>query len=175
MLGIPGMEVLIPGHGDEMSALLRSTYANGRPTYVRGSVATNAEAHQTEPGRTEVIRRGSDATVLAFGPMLDRTLAAVEGLDVTVAYATSLRPFDAAGLASSVADGSLLVTVEPFYEGTAATVVTAALADRSIRYVSIGVPRAFIHSYGEPEEVDADLGLDAAGIRRRLYAVMPMR
>jgi len=51
MLGIPGMEVLIPGHGEEMSALLRSTYANGRPTYVRGSVATNAEAHQIEPGR----------------------------------------------------------------------------------------------------------------------------
>ena len=84
MLGIPGMEVLIPGHGEEMSALLRSTYANGRPTYVRGSVATNAEAHQTEPGRIQVIRRGADATVLAFGPMLDRTLAAAEGLDVTV-------------------------------------------------------------------------------------------
>ena len=79
MLGIPGMEVLIPGHGEEMTALLRSTYANGRPTYVRGSVATNAEAHQTEPGRIEVIRRGADATVLAFGPMLDRTVAAARG------------------------------------------------------------------------------------------------
>jgi len=168
MLGIPGMEVLIPGHGEEMSALLRSTCANGRPTYVRGSVATNAEAHQTEPGRIEVIRRGADATVLAFGPMLDRTLAAAEGLDVTVAYASSLRPFDADGLASIVADGSLLVTVEPFYEGTAAAVVTAALADRPIRYLSIGVPRAFIHAYGEPQDLDVDVGLDADGIGRRI-------
>jgi transketolase len=168
MLGIPGMEVLIPGHGEEMSALLRSTYANGRPTYVRGSVATNAEAHQTEPGRIQVIRRGADATVLAFGPMLDRTLAAAEGLDVTVAYASSLRPFDAAGLASIVAEGSLLVTVEPLYEGTAAAVVTAALAERSIRYVSIGVPRAIIHAYGEPQDLDVDVGLDAAGIGRRI-------
>jgi transketolase len=175
MLGIPGMEVLIPGHGDEMSALLRSTYANGRPTYVRASVSTNAEVHQTELGRIEVLRRGAGATVLAFGPMLDRTVAAAEGLDVTVAYATSLRPFDSAGVASIVEDGSLLVTVEPFYEGTAASVVTAALADRPIRYVSIGVPRAFIHAYGEPEDLDADLSLDAVGIGRRLRSLLSMR
>jgi len=175
MLGIPGMEVLIPGHGDEMSALLRATYANGRPTYVRASVVTNAEAHRAEPSRIEVLRRGADATVLAFGPMLDRTVAAAEGLDVTVAYATSLRPFDAAGLASIVAEGSLLVTVEPFYEATAAPVVTAALADRPIRYVSIGVPRAFIHAYGEPEDLDADVGLDAAGIGRRFRGLLPIR
>ena len=60
------------------------------------------------------------------------------------------------------------MTVEPFYEGTAAAVVTAALADRSIRYVSIGVPRAFIHAYGEPQDLDVDVGLDAAGIGRRI-------
>ena len=49
--------------------------------------------------------------------------------------------------------------------------VTAALADRSMRYVSIGVPRAFIHAYGEPEDLDADVGLDEAGIGRTCYAV----
>jgi len=172
MLGIPGMEVLIPGHGEEMDALLRTTYANGSPTYIRGSVATNAEAHLAEPGGIEVLRSGGRASVLAFGPMLDRTIAACEGLDVTVAYATSLRPFDAAGLAAIVGETRVLVTVEPFYEGTAAPVVTAALASRPMRFVSIGVPRAFIHAYGEPRHLDADLGLDEAGIRRRLDDVL---
>ena len=168
MLGIPGMEVLIPGHGDEMDAMLRSTYADGSPTYIRGSVATNASAHQPEPGRLDVIRRGSEATVLAFGPMLDRTISACEGLDVTIAYATSLRPFDAQGLAALAGDVPVLIAVEPFYEGTAAPVVTAALGDRPMRYISIGIPRAFIHAYGEPEDIDVDLGLDEGGIRRRL-------
>ena len=64
MLGIPGMEVLVPGHGDEVDQLLRSSYANGRPTYVRASMTTNAEAHEAGPGRIEVLRRGADATVL---------------------------------------------------------------------------------------------------------------
>jgi len=44
-----------------------------------------------------------------------------------------------------------------------------------MRYVSIGVPRAFIHAYGEPEDIDADLGLDESGLGRRLGAAVPMR
>jgi transketolase len=175
MLGIPTMEVLIPGHGDEMDALLRSTYANGSPTYIRASVATNDDAHLAEPGRIEVLRSGGEATVLAFGPMLDRTLAASRGLDVTVAYATSLRPFDAEGLVAAVGEAPLLATVEPFYEGTAAPVVTAALANRPMRFVSIGVPRAFVHAYGEPEDIDTDVGLDEAGVRRGLMRHLSIR
>ena len=172
MLGIPGMEVLIPGHGDEVDQLLRSSYANGRPTYVRASVTTNAEAHEAGPGRIEALRRGADATVLAIGPMLDRTVAACEGLDVTIAYTTSLRPFDAEGLVAIAGEAPVLVTVEPFYEGTAAPVVTAALVDRPMRYASIGAPRAFIHAYGSPEDLDADVGLDVAGIRATLLGVI---
>ena len=172
MLGIPGMEVLIPGHGDEVEQLLRSSYANGRPTYLRASVTTNAEAHEAGPGRIEVLRRGADATVLAFGPMLDRAVAACEGLDVTIAYTTSLRPFDAEGLGAIVGESPVLVTVEPFYEGTAAPVVTTALVDRPMRFASIGVPRAFIHAYGSPGDVDVDVGLDEAGIRRSMRRAM---
>ena len=168
MLGIPRMEVLIPGHGDEVDRLLRATYANDRPTYVRASVTSNAESHDVSPGRIEVLRRGSRATVVAFGPMLDRTLEASDGLDVTVAYATSLRPFDAESLAAIAGNQPLVVTVEPFYEGSAAPVLTEALRHVAARFVSIGVPRAFIHGYGSPAELDRDLGLDAKAIRARL-------
>ena len=172
MLGIPRMEVLIPGHGDEVDRLLRTTYANDQPTYLRASVTSNAESHDVSPGRLEVLRRGSRATVLAFGPMLDRTLEASEGLDVTVAYATSLRPFDAEGLAAIAGDRTLVVTVEPFYEGSAAPVLTEALRHLPARFVSIGVTRAFIHGYGTPAELDRDLSLDAQAIRARLAGTL---
>jgi transketolase len=170
MLGIPRMEVLVPGHGEEMDRLLRATYANDRPTYVRASVTANAERREVRPGRIEVLRRGTRATVLAFGPMLDRTLEASEGLDVTVAYTTSLRPFDTEGLAAIAGDRPVVVTVEPFYEGSAAAVLTDVLRHVPARFVSIGVPRAFIHSYGTPADLDADFGLDTAGIRAQVLA-----
>ena len=163
------MEVLIPGHGDEVDQLLRSTYANGRPTYVRASVDDQRRrARRRDRAGSRSLRRGADATVVAFGPMLDRTLAACEGLDVTVAYTTSLRAVRApTGCVAIAGEAPVMVTVEPFYEGTAAPVVTAALVDRPMpRYASIGVPRAFIHAYGTPQDLDADVGLDVAGIRR---------
>jgi transketolase len=172
MLGIPRMEVLTPGHGDEVDRLLRATYANGQPTYLRASVTSNTDSHDVAPGRIEVLRRGDGATVLAFGPMLDRTLEASNGLDVTVAYATSLRPFDADGLASVVGDRPLMVSVEPFYEGSAAPVLIEALRHVPTRFVSIGVPRAFIHGYGTPGDLDAVIGLDTEQIRARLVATL---
>jgi len=57
--------------------------------------------------------------------MLRRTLEASEGLDVTVLYATSARPFDISTLASLASEIPLVITTEPFYEGTIAAALTA--------------------------------------------------
>ena len=172
MLAIPGMEVLVPGHGDEVERLLRASYANGRPTYLRASVATNADAFDVAPGRIEVVRHGSGATVLAFGPMLGRVLTACDGLDVTVAYATSLAPFDHEGLRSVVGASSRVIVVEPFYEGTSAPVLAETFRGLPVAMTYVGVPRAFIHAYGTPGELDADVGLDGPGFRERIVAAL---
>jgi transketolase len=172
MLAIPRMEVLVPGHGDEVDRLLRDTYSNGRPTYLRASVASNVEARDIAPGRIEVVRRGGGATVLAFGPMLDRSLEACDGLDVTVAYATSLAPFDNDGLRSIAGDAPNLIVVEPFYEATSAVVLAETFRGVAATITYLGVPRSFIHSYGTPDELDADLGLDVAGLGARITGVL---
>ena len=168
MLAIPGMQVLVPGHGDEVAGLMRATYANGVPTYLRTSLATNDRSFDVAPGRLEVLRRGADMTVLAFGPMLSRTLEACAGLDVTVAYATSLEPFDVRGLAAIAGDRPQIVAVEPWHAGTSAWVLTEAFAHLPSTFTFLGVPRAFVHDYGTWQELDADMGLDAAGIRAGL-------
>jgi transketolase len=170
MLAIPRMQVLAPGHGEEVASLLRATYANGEPTYMRTSLAENDEPHDLRPGRLEVVRRGGGPVVLSFGPMLSRTLHATDGLDVTVAYATSVEPFDHAGLAAVAGERPHVIAVEPWYEGTVAGVVTRSLGHLPARYGFIGVPRRFVRDYGTWAEIDADLGLDAAGLRRRILA-----
>jgi transketolase len=172
MLAIPGMEVLAPGHPAEVDALLRSVYANGSPTYMRLSIAANGSAFPATPGGLHVVRHGSGATVLAFGPMLDRTLEATAHLDVTVVYATSVRPFDAGAFIDVVGERPAIVTVEPFYEHTATPVIVEAMAGRRMSLTSIGVPRSFIRAYGTAADLDVDLGLDAAGLRRRIDAVL---
>jgi transketolase len=168
MLAIPRMQVFVPGHCAETASLLRASYDNGEPTYLRTSLATNDQAFEVSPGRLEVVRRGTGATVLAFGPMLSRTLRATEGIDVTVAYATSLEPFDERGLAAIVGSHPHLVVIEPWYEGSAAPVVNRALGHLPSTYVFVGVPRRFVHDYGTWAEIDALLGLDDAGLRARM-------
>jgi transketolase len=166
---IPGLEVLVPGSPAEADALLRTSYANGRPTYVRTSVAENREASELAPGGLTLVRRGAEVTVVAAGPFLSRTLDALEGIDATVLYATTLVPLDAETLAREAASAKV-VLVEPAYEGTSAAQVAAALAHRPTQLLSIGVPRRFIERYGTSAEHDAALGLDIRGIRERILA-----
>lgn len=170
MLSIPGMHVLVPGHTGEVGPLMRATYDDGSPTYVRTSLSENDASFDVAPGRIGVVRRGDGPTVVAFGPMLTRTIAACEGLDATIAYATSLEPFDARGLRQIAGERPDVVVVEPWYEGTAAAAVTRSLRHIAATYRFIGVPRRFVHAYGTWQELDADAGLDVAGLRERLAA-----
>jgi transketolase len=168
MLQIPGAEVLVPGTGAELDELLRATYANGRVTYLRAGERTNTESFDVGSGRLVVVQRGSRATVLAVGPMLSRALEACAGLDVTVAYTANVRPFDGAGLAAVAGREPFVIAVEPFYEGTLVPALAAALQHVPSRFAAIGVPHRFITAYGTAGEHDRDLGLDPAGLRRRI-------
>jgi transketolase len=169
---IPGLEVLVPGSAAETDALLRASYANGRPTYLRTSVVENGEPIDLAPGGLTVVRRGAELTVVAAGPFLSRTLDAVDGVDATVLYATTLAPLDADTLARELAAAPKVVLVEPAYEGTSAAQIAAALSDRPSQLLPIGVPRQFIDRYGTSAQHDAALGLDVRGIRERILAFL---
>jgi transketolase len=172
MLTVPAMQVVVPGTPAELERLFRATYANGSPTYLRPSTTTNAQTRDVAVGRLEVARRGGAGTVVAVGPMLDRTLEAAEGLDLTVLYATTVAPFDADGLAREAADADPVIVAAPFLEGTLAPAVTAALAHRAARFTWVGVPPTVLRDYGSPADHDRARGLDAPGIRARLAAAL---
>lgn len=168
---VPGMEIVVPGSADEFDRLFDSARDNGQSTYFRLSETANSHGYPVEFGRACVVRRGGAATVLAVGPMLTEVLAAVEGLDVSVLYYTSLSPFDRETLSSTCLNGKLLV-VEPFYEGSLSYEVQKALEGRLSRVVSVGVPRRFIRNYGKAREHDVACGLTSPSIRARLEALI---
>jgi transketolase len=93
-------------------------------------------------------------------------LEAVADLDVTVAYATTVRPFDASGLRALEAGTGAVVLVEPYLAGTSSHAVASALTSRPHRLLSLGVPRRELRQYGTPADHASAHGLDAAGIRR---------
>ena len=164
---VPGFSVVVPGHPDEVPDVLRTAVGalDSESAYVRLSSEANRSALPVRPG-LQVVRSGREAVVVAVGPTLSVVLDAVGDLDVTVAYTTSVRPFDGEGLRALLLSGSSVVLVEPYLAGTSAFAVSSALAGRAHRLLSLGVGRSELRRYGTPSYHAALHGLDAAGIRR---------
>jgi transketolase len=162
---LPGWTIHVPGHADEVEAAMRLAVAGSGRDYVRVSGHQNSEPFPVRPGRFHVVRRGAGATVVAVGPMLDPVLDAVSDLDVSVLYAGTVRPFDAAGLRAALGTTDV-VLVEPYLAGTSSRCVDDALIDVPHRLLALGVGREELRRYGTPKEHAAAHGLDAVGIRR---------
>ncbi|MCS0599812.1 transketolase [Streptomyces sp. LP11] len=176
---LDGWTVHVPGHPDEAETLLRRAVAAGDDkVYVRLSVQSNRQGAALDGERFLTVREGRSGVVVAVGPVLDAVLAATEGLDTTVLYATTVRPFDAAGLRRATeAAGTDVVLVEPYLAGTSVAAVNDALADVPHRVLGLGVGRRELRRYGTFEEHAAAHGLDAHGLRERIgrFAGTPRR
>jgi len=163
---LPDWTIHVPGHPDEVDTLLRAAVAGDGMVYLRTSTQQNSRSMPVDDsGAMMVVRRGSGGTVVAVGPMLDQVLSATEGIDVTVLYAATVRPFDAQTLVATLGS-PVVILVEPYLAGTSTRCVAEALAHVSHRVLALGVPRVELRRYGRPEEHTAALGLDGAGIRR---------
>ncbi|EFL42820.1 transketolase [Streptomyces griseoflavus Tu4000] len=121
--------------------------------------------------RLHGFREGRAGVVVAVGPMLDAVLDATEGLDLTVLYAATVRPFDAAGLRRATESaGTDVVLVEPYLAGTSTAAANDALADVPHRVLGLGVGRAELRRYGRIDEHVRAHGLDARSLRERIGA-----
>ena len=171
MSTLPGWRIVVPGHADEVERFVRAAAASDEAVYIRLSERPNAEAHAPDDGSLRVMRQGSAGSpcIVAVGPMLDAALEATAAMDVTVVYVTTVRPLDEVKLRAAVT-GSEVALLEPYLEGTSAAAVMAALSERSVRLLSIGVPNVEDRHYGGAAQHDEAFGLDAAGLRRRIDA-----
>ncbi|WP_329612759.1 transketolase [Streptomyces brevispora] len=172
---LDGWTVHVPGHPDEAEALLREAAAGDGRVYVRLSLQSNDRARPVGgAGGFSTVRRGKGGVVIAVGPMLDNVLAATEGLDVSVMYATTVRPFDGDGLRRAVGDrpAADVVVVEPYLAGTSTGAANDALAALPHRILGLGVAREELRRYGQMDEHLTAHGLDPRGLRQRIGAFL---
>ncbi|WP_422774525.1 transketolase family protein [Plantactinospora sp. WMMC1484] len=176
---LTGWTVHVPGHPAEVPDLLRAAANHDERVYLRLSTQVN-EVPLPGAGRLAVLRRGTPAApvVVAVGPVLRPVLAAVAGLDVTVAYTHTPRPFDVDGLrelvgpAAATGTAPTVVLVEPYLAGTSGPLVAQALGGLPHRSLALGVGRADLRRYGSPADHARWHGLDPAGLRRSITAFL---
>ncbi|MCX5062914.1 transketolase [Streptomyces sp. NBC_00201] len=167
---LDGWTVHVPGHPDEAETLLRHAVAAGDDkVYVRLSTQSNPAGLAVDGERFLTVREGRSGVVVAVGPTLDAVLTATEGLDVTVLYATTVRPFDSAALRRATETaGTDVVLVEPYLAGTSTAAANDALSDVPHRVLGLGVGRRELRRYGRIEEHIAAHGLDVRSLRERI-------
>jgi transketolase len=167
---LAGWTVHVPGHAGEVGPLLRAAVTHDRPVYIRLAQDSLDRPYETD-GRLLPLRHGTRGLVVAVGPVLAPVLEATVGLDLTVAYTNTPRPWDIAGT-RALAPTDLVVVVEPYLAGTSAHVVSGALADRPHRLISLGASARDRHRYGTPADHQRADGLDPAGLRAAIATAL---
>lgn len=164
---LPGWTVHVPGHPDEAERMLRAAAVGSGLVYIRLSVLANTAPLAVRRLGFTVLRRGRLATIVAVGPLADAVIEATAGMDVTVLYAPTIRPFDRQALRATLT-APVVVVVEPYLAGTSVAEVADALADLPHRVLGLGVARDELRRYGTPQEHQAAHGLDPASLRERI-------
>lgn len=164
---IPGMQIVVPGTIQEFELLFRETYANKYPTYYRLTRYNNSCLCKVEFGKANVIKKGSQATIIAVGPMLELVMQALGGHDVTILYYATIAPFDSECLKQNFTNNRILLC-EPCYEGVLAKDIIEALRGEMIKMNFVGYPLEFVTNYGYVVENAEMYGLTEINIIQKL-------
>ena len=136
----PGLKVVAPANPADAKGLLKAAVRDEDPVLVienlplykqKGEVPLDPE-HVTPIGRAQVVREGSDITLVAHSYAVTRSLEVAEqlgeeGISAEVVDLRSLRPLDVETVAASVARTNHALCVE---EGWPSYGVTAEIAAR---------------------------------------------
>lgn len=144
---IPGMEIVVPGRPEEYRSLFLQSYADDHPTYYRLTRYCNSYNEPVTFGKANIVKKGSKATVIAIGPMLELAMQALAEEDVTILYYTTVAPFDAITLQENM-DSDRLLVMEPSYQGGILPQMAEALQGRFVRMEFVGYPHEFITNHG---------------------------
>lgn len=178
---VPNMTIMAPADENECRQMLTTGFLHDGPAavrYPRGSGAGVKIIPELEPlpfAKGEIRRQGQRVAILAFGSVLQASLAAGEKLNATVANMRFVKPLDEDMIKELAQKHELLITIEEnAIAGGAGSGVAEYLASAGITtaIIHLGLPDKFV-SHGSQQELQADFSLDAEGIHRQILRVLP--
>jgi transketolase len=180
----PGLLIVTPADPAQMRAALLATWEHDGPVYYRigkdDKLTVPGLNGRFRSGRIELVREGRDVALVAMGALAAEACAAAElmaeqGLEATVAVASTFNPSPVDDIAALARSHSLLVSVEAQYvNGGLGSLVAETLAEAGAgaRLIRIGVRQAPQGRTGSQRFYHALHGLDRSAIARRVLAVM---
>ena len=183
MRTIPGMTILNPADAVEARACVKAALDFEGPVYMRFGRAAVPVIHEEndykfEIGKGEVLREGSDVTIVATGIMVNSALEAAsklaeEGVSAEVINICTIKPLDKELIAASAKKTGKVVTAEEHSViGGLGGAVCEALAETCpVPVCRIGIQDVFGES-GSAGALLAKYGLDGDGVYRTVKAFL---
>jgi len=179
---LPKMTVVVPADAEEArkaTLALAATYGGAylRLAREKSPVVTTAKT-PFSLGKANVLRTGTDVTIVACGQMVYQALVAAEklakaGIEAEVINAAVIKPLDAQTIIASARKTGAVVTVEEGQiAGGLGGAVAETLADHHpVPMTRIGMNDRFGES-GEANELLTNFGLTAPNIAKRTQQLL---
>jgi pyruvate/2-oxoglutarate/acetoin dehydrogenase E1 component len=183
LLHIPGISVAMPSNPQDAYDILRTAIALDDPTVVIENrtlyhgvkSAVDVEKKRDDPFSAEIVRKGSDITVLSWGAMVNEVRDATDilqsrGIDVELIDARWLSPFDYSTVCASVKrTGRLAVVHEATRTGGFASEVILSVQERGapLTHVPLRITTPDVRVPAAPSLM-ADLRPSASSIARSI-------
>ncbi len=178
---IPNMVVMAPSDENECRRMLSTGMNIDGPSavrYPRGNGPGAIVEPELKPlvvGKARIVRQSKGrrrprVAILAFGAMVHPALEAADILDATVVDMRFIKPIDASMVLDMANENDLLVTVEDnVVMGGAGSAVNEIIVSQhqTTPVLNLGLPDHFVE-HGGREQLLTELGLDSAGLLRRI-------
>lgn len=180
---VPNMTIMAPADENECRQMLYTGYVLDTPAAVRyprgtgAGVAIQPKMEKMEIGKAQVIRKGTDIAILAFGSTVEDAKVAAESLDATLVNMRFVKPLDEALIKKLQQKNDLIVTLEDnVIKGGAGSGINEYLnhIQSSIKVLNLGLPD-FYQDHGSREDLLSEAGIDSTGILKQVKRFMNLK
>lgn len=122
MRGIPNMTVFAPADEDDMALMVEKIWLSNKPVYLRANTRKSVYKHSSfEIGKAEIVSRGTDVSIMVYGPLFEFALVAkrileAEGKSVGLYNMRSLKPVDEKSIVEATQNSDLTVIIEDHFQ-----------------------------------------------------------
>ena len=180
---LPRMKVIVPSSPWETRMLMPQIIAAGGPTYLRigrGKEIDFGENEAPTLGRSQVLRKGSDATIFFAGPIGKEALDAAEilkqcDLDVEVISMHTIKPIDRDAIALRAGNRRAIFTLEEHSVlgglGSAVAEILAELPEHPV-FLRFGVQDTWPVLFGSQTYLRNAMGISAMHVAEKIKKVL---
>jgi transketolase len=173
---LPNMTVIAPADPAETAAVLRYSLSHQGPMFLRiprvPVPKVHGEDYRFQLGKADVLREGSDVTLMACGVVVERALAAAErlaarGIAARVVNMSSIKPIDREAIVRAARETAGIVTAEEALAagGLGGAVAEVVAQEAPIRMRMLGMPDVFAPT-GTANFLLDHFGISAEGMEK---------